>query len=67
MSRKTLTGLPDDRAALSVRETCAVLGCSRVWIYSLMRRGRLRTIKIGGKRLVPTTAIAELLDQRDVA
>ena len=63
MNRKPL-GIPGDRAALSVRETCQLLGISRAWAYELMRREELRSVKVGGRRLIPVQSIVEILERR---
>jgi excisionase family DNA binding protein len=49
--------------AYSVREARAFLnGISQATIYKLIRSGELRTVKVGGRRLVPRSALVELLD-----
>jgi excisionase family DNA binding protein len=39
--------------ALSVEEAARVVGISRRQIYEEITRGRLRTVKVGKRRLVP--------------
>jgi excisionase family DNA binding protein len=46
----------------SVGETARMLGVSRASIYRLIGLGKLKTIKIGARRLVPLGAIDALLD-----
>ena len=48
---------------LTIDEAAEQLRVSRWTLYNLIRTNQLRTIKIGRRRLVPTSAIAECLDQ----
>jgi excisionase family DNA binding protein len=48
---------------LTVDEAAERLRISRWTLYNLIRSNQLRTIKIGRRRLVPASAIAECLDQ----
>ena len=51
-----------ERRALSIRETAQMCGISRATIYRLIAEGRLTTLKIGARRLVPLGAIDALLN-----
>ena len=61
-----------DRAAgdvpllLSVEEAARLLGIGRTVAYRLLSQGELRSVKVGGRRLIPRVAveifIAELLE-----
>jgi len=51
--------------AYRIADAVAVSGLSRTTIYALMAAGKLRTVKIGGRRLVPRAALAELLQPTD--
>jgi excisionase family DNA binding protein len=42
-----------ERLALSVEEAARLVGISRRQIYEEITRGRLRTVKVGKRRLVP--------------
>ncbi|WP_409141891.1 helix-turn-helix domain-containing protein [Cellulosimicrobium sp. RS] len=42
-----------------VEEAAEALRISRDSIYELIRSGRLRTIKVGSRRLVPVVALSE--------
>jgi excisionase family DNA binding protein len=46
---------------LSVEEAADRLNCSRAQAYELVRRGRLRSVKLGRLRRVPVAAIDELI------
>jgi excisionase family DNA binding protein len=56
-----LTQFPDDRLAYRVDEFCRVAGLSRSTIYKLMSEGRLRTVRVAGRRLIPADAARALL------
>jgi excisionase family DNA binding protein len=49
------------RRAYSVRETARTTNLSYATIYRLIGKGRLKTVKVGGRRLVPVEAIDALL------
>jgi excisionase family DNA binding protein len=42
-----------------VEEAAEAMRLSRSVIYELIRSGQLRTVKVGRRRLVPVTALAE--------
>ncbi len=48
--------------AVSVNEACRVLGVSRPILYGAIRTGQLRSVKLGGRRLIPVEALRDLLD-----
>jgi excisionase family DNA binding protein len=52
-----------ERRALSVMETARAVGLSRATIYRLIEQNRLVTVKIGSRRLVPVTALDNLLEK----
>ena len=45
----------------SVDEACALLDCSRGFVYELIARGELETVKIGRRRIVPKASIQKIL------
>jgi len=53
----------DARLALSIDDTCRMLGgISRTLFHRMVKRGDLRTVKLGGRRtVVPMTEITRLL------
>ena len=53
-----------ERQAFTMGEAASLLGLSISYLYILRERGLLRTIKIGGRRLVPRDALDELLGAR---
>lgn len=52
----------DETAWYTPHEAAAVLRCSRSFIYELLARQDLKSVKNGRKRLVPGTSIAAYLD-----
>jgi excisionase family DNA binding protein len=48
---------------LTVAEASAVLRVSRWSLYRLIRSGKLQTIKIGRRRLVPAAALSALVER----
>ena len=50
-----------DRRAFSIKEAAEICSLSRATLYRLIADGKLTTLKIGARRLVPLTAIDALL------
>jgi len=42
---------------LTVPQAAAALGLSRATFYRLIQAGQLKTVKIGGRRLVPPSSL----------
>jgi excisionase family DNA binding protein len=49
------------KRALRVNDFCESYGISRATAYKLMKRGKLRTVRLGGRRLVPVDVAEALL------
>lgn len=49
---------------LSIPETAATLSLSRSVVYGEIGAGRLRTVKVGRRRLVPAASITEYIAGR---
>ena len=47
--------------AYSVRDFCNKFSLSRSTAYNLMANGRLRSVKVAGRRLIPADAAEALL------
>jgi excisionase family DNA binding protein len=47
----------------TVEEAAQLLGISRWKVFDLIRRNELRSVKIGGLRRVPRSAIDEFIEQ----
>lgn len=56
-----LTPAPPMPLMLTVDETAALLRLHRLTVYKQAREGKLPSVKIGGRRLVPAAAIERLL------
>lgn len=54
-----VTGAPD--RLLSIDDVAGLLGIGRSAVYGELGAGRLRSIKVGRRRLVPGQAIAEFV------
>jgi excisionase family DNA binding protein len=64
--RDDQSGRVTRKALYRIPEAMALLSVSRTVIYDQIRRGRLRSVKLGRTRLIPAAAIAEyvaLLEQ----
>jgi excisionase family DNA binding protein len=53
--------LDGNKLAYSVQEACQALGIGRALAYELIRSGRLHSIKVGARRLIPASALQEFL------
>jgi excisionase family DNA binding protein len=49
------------KRALRLKEFCTAYGLSRSTAYKLMAAGKLKTVLVGGRRLVPVEAAEALL------
>jgi excisionase family DNA binding protein len=56
-----------DRLAYSVPEALHALGIGRTAFYAAVDAGTIRTVKVGRRRLVPRSALLELLESPDGA
>jgi excisionase family DNA binding protein len=52
---------PNQPLAYRVNEFCSVVGLGRTTVYALIADGKLATIKIGNRRLIPHEAAVALL------
>ena len=56
------------RLTYSMEEAAKILGVGRTTVYDLVRMGRLRTLKIGSRRLVARVDLEEFVAaQREAA
>jgi predicted DNA-binding transcriptional regulator AlpA len=51
------------RLALSIRESEQASGLSRATLYRLIATGRLKTSKVGARRIIPVGALEALLNE----
>ena len=49
--------------ALRVSDFCQAYGLSRTTAYELMKSGRLKSVRIAGRRLIPVDEAEKLLTQ----
>jgi excisionase family DNA binding protein len=54
-----------ERLAYKPAEAADIIGVSRQFIYNKINDGTLRTVKVGKRRLVPRSAILELLGESE--
>jgi excisionase family DNA binding protein len=48
---------------LSIDQVCELLDMGRVKVYELIKRKQLKSVKIGARRLVRTTALLEFIER----
>jgi excisionase family DNA binding protein len=63
MSNETTAYRPDEKRAYRINEAVAAYRLSRSTLYKLIAAGTLRTVKIGGRRLIPRDALEALLNE----
>lgn len=51
-----------EKLLLTTGEAAKQLGIGRSTLYDLIRSGKLRTVKIGRRRLVPATALTDVIE-----
>jgi excisionase family DNA binding protein len=56
---------PDERLAYSVNEAAQLTGLSRDLLYDEMRRGHLRYLKVGRRRLITRQHLEEFLSRSE--
>lgn len=52
---------------LTVTETAELLRCGQTMVYQLIKDGRLASVKIGRRRLVRASAVAEFIERGGAA
>jgi excisionase family DNA binding protein len=58
---------PPERAALSVPEVAAILGCSQSMVWNLLRDGKLPRVRIGSSTRVHRSAVERFLEDGGTA
>ena len=56
------TTLNVEKLLLTAEETGHVLGFGRTKMYDLIRRGEITSIKVGGRRRIPVSAVQRFVD-----
>jgi excisionase family DNA binding protein len=62
VSAEAVTYDVEPEQLLSIDRAAALVGVGRTTIYAAIGAGRLRSIKVGRRRLVPASAVAELAE-----
>lgn len=52
-----------EQLAVSVDSAARSLGISRRSLFNLIARGEIRSVKIGGRRLIPVAQLHELVER----
>ena len=55
---------PANKLLLDVREVGAALGCGKTYVYELIARGELQTVKLGRKTRIPAVALVEFVSRK---
>lgn len=50
---------------LSIKEAVALTGLSHVTLYNEINAGRLKSLKVGRRRLIRPAALSEWIEQRE--
>lgn len=61
INRKGVDGDASHPRLLSIQEAARELGICRTLLYALIKEGKLKSITIGRRRLVPAEAIDEFI------
>jgi excisionase family DNA binding protein len=51
----------EDKLALRINEVCVATGICRTSVYELINEGKLRSVKVAGRRLVLRESLEQLL------
>ena len=62
-TRRDAAPAPDQ--LYTIDQACRVMACGRTLLYSELAAGRLRSLKVGRRRLIPGSAIAEYVRAGD--
>lgn len=57
----TTTAKPLDRLYTPM-QAARILGCGKTKVYGFLRSGELRSVKLGGHRRIPRSALDEFLE-----
>lgn len=59
MGKTTVSG----KLAYSTEEACATLSIGRTALFDLLRRNEISSVKIGRRRVIPTTSLEAYMDR----
>ena len=46
----------------SIQDACAALGMGRTWLYEQIKSGRIRTVKLGARTMVPVRELERFVN-----
>ena len=64
---KTLETAPVAPLAHRIPDACQRIGLGRSSLYELIKSGHLRTVRIGGRTLIPESELQRLVDDAKAA
>jgi excisionase family DNA binding protein len=67
MSRRQNTSPTTSRRAFTLNDFCDAYSIGRSSAYGLIRKGKLRSVRVGGRRLIPADAAEKLLRSEEAA
>ena len=56
-----------ERLVMTVQEASVKLGISRALAYELVRQGRIPSLRLGRRLVVPTRLLMEMVDKAEAA
>jgi predicted site-specific integrase-resolvase len=63
MSSKNLSSAPTMRLGYPIKLFCSGIGISRSSAYKLMRAGKLKSIRVAGRRIVPAAEAERIANE----
>ncbi len=61
------TNTTEPAMLFAITEVADILGIGRTNVYALLKSGKLRSVKIGGRRLIPRTALEQFVTELETA
>jgi excisionase family DNA binding protein len=58
----SLSNVPPERLTLSIEQAASCIGVSRRTITAMLADGRLRSVAIGRRKLIPLTELQRLVE-----
>ena len=52
----------EDRLAYTIRDVCRILGLGRNKVSELIHGGRLRSVRVGTRHIIPRSSLERFLD-----
>ena len=57
----------DRRGLFPIPAAATWLGVGRSTVYKLLNEGRLRSVRVGGRRLIPSSALADFVEDLEAS